>query len=131
MNFDKSLQDIIFSMLCDQKYIFYGLFLAELNKSFDEKFPTACVGKHPSSSTLNLIIGEKFWEKTLYNDSRKKAILIHELEHITREHLSDMSRSMFPDHFIANVAMDISINQCIHEELPRTDENGNKCGVYI
>lgn len=131
MNFDKSLQDIIFQMLCDPKYVFYGLFLAELNKSFDDKFPTACVGKHPSSATMHLVIGKEFWEKTLYNDSRKKAILVHELEHIVREHLSDMSQGMFPDHQVANIAMDISINQSITEELPRLDENGQKCGVYI
>lgn len=131
MNYEKSLQDIIFNLLCDQRYVFYGLFLAELNKSFDDEFETACVGKHPSSATINLIIGKKFWEKTLWNDSRKKAILIHELEHVIREHLGDMSQGMFPDHFIANVAMDVSINQTITEELPRMDENGNKCGVYI
>jgi hypothetical protein len=79
MDHEKSLQDIIFKMLCDSKYMFYALFLAELNKAFDDKLPTACVGKHPSSSTINLVIGKDFWEKTLYNDSRKKAILIHEL----------------------------------------------------
>ncbi len=131
MNHEKSLQDIIFNMLCDQRYVFYGLFLAELNKSFDDKFPTACVGKHPSSVNINLVIGKDFWEKTLYNDSRKKAILIHELEHVIREHLSEMSCGMFPDHEIANIAMDVSINQTIVEELPRLDENGQKCGVYI
>lgn len=131
MNHDKSLQDIIFSMLCDQKYVFYGLFLAELNKNFDDKFPTACVGKHVDSATINLVIGKDFWEKTLFNDSRKKAILIHELEHVIREHLSDMSQGMFPDSEVANIAMDISINQTITEELPRKDEKGQKCGVYI
>lgn len=131
MNYEKSLQDIIFNMLCDQRYMFYGLFLAELNKSFDDTMPTACVGKHPNSATINLILGKHFWEKTLYNDSRKKAILIHELEHITREHLSDMSQEMFNDKMIANMAMDISINQGIVEELPRLDENGKPCGVYF
>ena len=111
--------------------MFYGLFLAELNKEFSDDFPTACVSKHKSSSNINLVIGKKFWEKTLYNDSRKMAILIHELEHVVREHLSEFSSGMFPDKHIANIAMDISINQCIVEELPRTDENGQKCGVYI
>lgn len=131
MNYDKSLQDIIFDMLCDRRYIFYGLFLAELNKGFHDTLPTACVGKHPNSANIMLFIGKHFWEKTLFNNSRKKAILIHELEHVIREHLSDMSQAMFPDHFIANVAMDVSINQTITEELPRLDENGQKCGVYI
>ncbi len=131
MNYDKSLQDTIFDMLVDPKYVFYGLFLAELNKTFDDKFPTACVAKHPDSPTIQLVLGKNFWEKTLYNQSRKKAILIHELEHVIREHLSDMAQDMFPDKMIANMAMDISINQTITEELPRLDENGKPCGVYI
>lgn len=131
MDYEKSLQDIIFKMLCDKQYMFYGLFLAELNKEFSDDFPTACVSKHKSSSNINLTIGKKFWEKTLYNDSRKMSILIHELEHVVREHLSEFSSGMFPNKYIANIAMDISINQCINEELPRTDENGEKCGVYI
>ncbi len=131
MDHEKSLQDIIFNMLCDPKYVFYGLFLAELNKSFDDKFPTACVGKHINSSNISLILGKDFWEKTLFNDSRKKAILIHELEHVIREHLSDISQGMFPDTLIANMAMDIAINQDITEELPRTDEKGEKIGVFI
>jgi len=42
-----------------------------------------------------------------------------------------MSQGMFPDSEVANIAMDISINQTITEELPRKDEKGNKCGVYI
>lgn len=79
MNYDKSLQDTIFDMLVDTRYVFYGLFLAELNKTFDDKFPTACVAKHPDSPTIQLVLGKNFWEKTLYNQSRKKAILIHEL----------------------------------------------------
>lgn len=79
MNHDKNLQDVIFSMLCNQKYIFYGLFLAELNKSFDDKFPTACVGKHPESVNINLVIGKNFWEKICDNNSKRTGILIHEL----------------------------------------------------
>lgn len=131
MDHERSLQSIIFNMLCDTKYLFYGLFLAELNKTFDDKFPTACVGKHQSSNTITLVIGKDFWEKTLWNDSRKKAIIIHELEHIIREHLSEIAEGMFQDKLIANMAMDVSINQCITEELPRQDEKGEKCGVYI
>lgn len=131
MNYEKSLQTIVFNMLCNPKNVFYGLFLAELNKTFDDKFPTACVSKHPHSVNIQLILGKHFWEKTCYNDSRKTAILIHELEHVIREHLTMMSSEMFPNRRIANIAMDISINQCIQEELPRTDEKGEKCGVFI
>jgi predicted metal-dependent peptidase len=132
MNHEKSLQDtIVFKMLTDSKYVFYGLFLAELNKVFDDKFPTACVGKHPSSATIQLVIGRNFWENVCRNESMRKGILIHELEHVIREHLSEISSSMFPDRKIGNIAMDVSINQTITEELPRTDEEGNKMGAFI
>ena len=131
MNYEASLQNIIFKMLNSADYMFYGLYLAELNKVFDDKIPTACVGRHSNASVLSLTLNKKFWEKTLYNDSRKMSILIHELEHIVREHLSDYCNSIFVNHYLANIAMDISINQCIKEELPRLDEEGNKCGVFI
>lgn len=39
---------------------------------------------------------------------------------------------MFPDKHMANIAMDISINQVITEELPRVDPTtGEKMGVFI
>lgn len=131
MDFEQSLQTIIFDLMLKSKYIFYGLYLAELNKFFSDDFPTACVSKHPSSPAIALTIGKDFWEKTLWNPSRKKAILIHELEHIVREHIPQMGEGAFPDKRLANIAMDIAINQDITEELPRIDENGEKCGVYI
>lgn len=106
MDYNKSLQDIIFNMMVNPKYMFYGLFLAELNKEFSDTFPSACVGKHVSASSITLVLGKHFWEKTLYNDSRKTAIILHELNHIIREHLSEVSQGMFPDKLIANMAMD-------------------------
>jgi predicted metal-dependent peptidase len=131
MNFEKNLQDVIFSMLVNNQYVFYGLFLAELNKSFDDKFPSACVGKHPHSSNIQLVLGKNFWENTCTSDKMRTGILIHELEHVIREHLSDMSQDMFPDKLLANIAMDVSINQTIVEPLPHVDENGNPCGAFV
>lgn len=131
MNCERSLQDIIFAMLNDSKHMFYGLFLAELNKAFETRLPNACVGKHPGSNIIQLYINPNFWEKTLWNDSRKRFILIHELEHVIREHLSDWADKVYTDKQMANVAMDVSINQCIDEEAPRFDENGEKIGVFI
>lgn len=106
MNFEKSLDGIVVDLLSDQKYIFYGLFLAELNKSFSSTFPSACVAKHYDSPVISLIIGEKFWEKTCFNQSRKKSIVLHEVEHVIREHLSEYIDGMFPQKYIANIAMD-------------------------
>lgn len=134
MDHEKSLQDIIFNMMCNNKHTFYGLFMAELNKSFDDKFPTACVGKHASSANIALVIGKDFWEKTLWNDKRKRFIIIHELEHVIREHLSDISQGMFNDKLVANIAMDVAINQDINGdevEAPTVDEKGQKIGAFI
>lgn len=125
MNFEKSFQEIVFDMMMDGKYMFYGLFLAELNKSFEDDLPTACVGKHHSSNNISLMLGKKWWEKTCWNNSRKTWTLIHELEHVMREHLSEVAEGMYPDRKLANIAMDMSINQCIpNEEAPDPNEDG-------
>ncbi len=131
MNYEKSMQDVIFKMLVDTRYIFYGLFLSELNKEFSDTEKTACIRKHKDSSNMTIVVGKEWWEKCLNNESRKKGEIIHQLEHVIREHLSDMSQDMFNDKTIAALAMDLSINQDIVEEIPKMDHNGKKCGVHI
>lgn len=79
MSQEKELNNIIFEMLCTPKYVFYGLFLAEVNRMFHDTFPTAGVGKHPDSSVINMVIGRDFWDKDLKNKSQRKFIIIHEL----------------------------------------------------
>lgn len=131
MDYEKSLHKITFEMLCKAggQNMFYGLFLAELNKSFCDHLPTACVGRHISSNNISLIIGKNWWEEVCFNDSRKTWTLIHELEHVVREHLSDFSAGMYPDKLVANIAMDMSINQEINEEMPDTKKDGKPTGI--
>lgn len=131
MNYEKSLNDIIFNMLLDSKYFFYGLFLAEMNKEFSDKHPSAGVYKHKDASVLNLVIGKEFWEKVCKTDEERMGVLIHECEHVAREHIYDAAGTLYPNKIVANLAMDISINQYISQKLPRKDTKGKKCGAFI
>lgn len=140
MDNEKSLQELTVLMLCDPLLSFYGLFMAEMNKTFSPKFPTAgvCGGK----GGVELILGDEFWNKTLFTQGRKGFIVIHELEHVIREHIFSIYKELCPDHEIANIAMDLTINQdCEHLagnanakfrlEPVKIDEKGRKCGVWI
>lgn len=96
---------------------FYGFFLMNLNKMWDEKIPTACVGLRNLNYQLRL--NPKFWDE-LPGEHHPKGLLKHELMHIGFFHLTDY------DHYyttggvvdrekamIMNIAMDLEINQYI------------------
>lgn len=130
MNYEKSLQDVIFDMICDPDYMFYSLFIVELNKSFsDDPNLTACAAKHKSSNNIELIFGKKFWTENCKNSSQKRAVVIHELMHVIYEHLGQIYQGMFPDKKIANYAMDCYINQLIKEQSPE-NEDGSDVFIY-
>jgi predicted metal-dependent peptidase len=95
---------------------YYGFFLIQLNKFWSEKIPTAGVGKN--GINYQLIINSNFWEEL--NDEQRLGILKHELLHIAFGHLSIVFK--FSDRKLANIAMDMEINQYIPKDwLP---ENG-------
>ena len=90
---------------------FYGFFLIMLNKVWDGKrVPTAGVSKN--NITYQLAINPEFWESL--SDDHKLGLLKHELLHIAYNHLTTFS--MFQDKKLANVAMDMEINQYIKKE---------------
>lgn len=89
---------------------FYGLFLMMLNKKFDKKFPSAGVSKN--GINYQLIIGEDFWSNL--TDDWQIGIVHHEILHIAFFHLE--RHSEFPDKGLANIAMDMEINQFIEEK---------------
>lgn len=95
---------------------FYGLFLLQLNKKVVKGFPTAGVGKN--GINYELIIGEEFWE-TL-NDDQRIGLLKHELLHIAFMHL--LMGEDFADKEMANIAMDIEINQYIDPQYYPTPD---------
>ena len=92
---------------------FYGFFLLMLNKVWNNKVPTAGVSKH--NINYQLAINEDFWNSL--SENHRIGLLKHELLHIAYFHLSMYFN--FPDKRLANIAMDMEINQYIdHEYLP-------------
>ena len=89
---------------------FYGFFLIMLNKLWSNKLPTAGVSKNHIN--YQLAINPEFWESL--SDDHKLGLLKHELLHIAYNHLTTFS--MFQDKRLANVAMDMEINQYINKD---------------
>lgn len=86
---------------------FYGFFLIMLNKIWTKtQVPTAGVCKN--GINYQLCINEDFWGSL---DKKKElGILKHELLHVAFNHLTHF---YFPDKRLANIAMDMEINQYI------------------
>lgn len=92
---------------------FYGMFLIMLNKKWDDKVQTACVGIR--GINYELVISEKFW--ATLTDKSQRGLLKHELLHIGFFHLTDFSH--LTNQEVANLAMDCEINQYIDpDDLP-------------
>ena len=89
---------------------YYGIFLIMLNKLWTDRVPTAGVSKN--GINYQLAINETFW--TNLNDKHQIGLLKHELLHIAFGHLT--SFGMFSDKKLANIAMDMEINQYIDAE---------------
>ena len=86
---------------------FYGLFLIGLNKLWSKRVPTAGVCKH--NINFQLAINEEFWESL--SPEHHIGLLKHELLHIAFFHLT--IHTDFKDKNLANIAMDLEINQYI------------------
>lgn len=101
---------------------YYGFFLIALNKIWTNKVPTAGVSK--DGINYRLYIGENFWAEL--SDNHRIGLLKHELLHIAFGHLTMYFK--FSDKKLANIAMDMEINQYIDDEfLP---EGGIKIENY-
>lgn len=90
---------------------FYGIFLTMLNKVWKDTVPTAGVGKN--GINFQLYINEEFWSKL--SDLHRQGLLKHELLHIAFFHITDFDHLV--DKRLANVAMDIEINQYIDKDM--------------
>ena len=90
---------------------YYGFFLLMLNKLWDSKrVPTAGVSKN--GINYQLAINEDFWMSL--TEDQKLGLLKHELLHIAFGHLTMFFK--FTDRRLANVAMDMEINQYIDRD---------------
>ena len=95
---------------------YYGFFLIMLNKLWNNKVPTAGVSKN--GINYQLVINESFWESL--TDLTRLGLLKHELLHIAFGHLTAVFK--FSDRKLANIAMDMEINQYIESSwLPGGD----------
>jgi predicted metal-dependent peptidase len=86
---------------------FYGLLLLNLNKSFSDKIKTAGVGIE--GINVVLLINPSFWQGL--SENHKYGLLLHELKHCAFFHITDYNH--LENKEVANVAMDIYINQFI------------------
>jgi predicted metal-dependent peptidase len=89
---------------------YYGIFLIMLNKVWNKRVPTAGVSKN--GINYQLIINEDFW--TSLSEEHMLGLLKHELLHIAFGHLTTYFK--FSNRKLANVAMDMEINQYIHKD---------------
>ena len=86
---------------------YYGFFLIMLNKLWSKKIPTAGVSKN--GINYQLMINDEFWEGL--SENHRLGLLKHELLHIAFGHLTTVFK--FSDRKMANIAMDMEINQYI------------------
>ena len=105
MNRQDSLSKTSKDLMLKEPY--YGFFLLMLHKSWSDQLPTAGVCKN--GINFQLMINEKFW--TDLSEDHKLGLLKHELLHIAFQHLTTFT--MFSDKKMANIAMDMEINQYI------------------
>src|SRR6478736_9055045 len=89
---ERELASIIIDLLTREDLMFYGYFLAEVNKGFNDKIPTACVAKHPSSSNIELLFNPKFWDERgesekIRRNEQRMFLLLHEICHVIYEHV--------------------------------------------
>ena len=105
MNRQDSLSKTSKDLMLKEPY--YGFFLLMLHKSWSDQLSTAGVCKN--GINFQLMINEKFW--TDLSEEHKLGLLKHELLHIAFQHLTTFT--MFTDKKMANIAMDMEINQYI------------------
>lgn len=92
---------------------FFGAMASCMNVSISKNVPSAGVTFDKKFKKVRLLINPEWWmERTPLEQT---AVLIHECEHILQKHIFDYN--FLPNKMVANMAMDIHINQRI-ENLP-------------
>jgi predicted metal-dependent peptidase len=92
---------------------FYGLFLIGINKRYSLQIPTAGVSKHGIG--MQLTINPEFYIEL--KEDHRYGLIKHELLHIAFGHL--ITRDLYSDKKLFNIAADLEINQYILEsKLP-------------
>lgn len=102
-----------------KQYPFYGAVLQVMNTSYSYMLPTAGVGFNADMKRYELMLNPVFFCKAL-NDEQRIAVLLHEIMHITHQHLIRVPFLKVSNHkrILLNIAGDMAINQVIRN-LPR------------
>jgi predicted metal-dependent peptidase len=108
MNLNENLAKVSKDLMLKEP--FYGLYLLMLNKHWSDKVPTA--GVYMKGINYQIDINAEFWNSLEHN--HKIGLLKHELLHIAFFHL--LRRDEFPNKQLANIAMDLEINQYIDSQ---------------
>ena len=101
----ESISKTVKGLLFTEPY--YGLFSIGLNKKISKDIPTAGVG--PRGIGVELVVNPDFFESL--SEDHRVGLIKHELLHISFGHIA--TRDRYPDKKIANIAMDLEINQYI------------------
>lgn len=110
MNF-KELSKVVKDFMFD--WPFYGHILMKMRRTITTDVERAAVSIDRDFLGVNLLINPDFWPTMTRKE--QKAILHHEVLHIAFGHLQLGKR--FPDQQLANIAMDLEINQFV-DDLP-------------
>jgi len=112
----QALQTAIFNTT--KSHPFMGSILQCMNIMYSHALPTAGVMFNNDVKRWDLLINPKFFCKDM-DDPKRKAILLHELYHITHKHPLRVPFLKLSHHKrqLMNVAMDMAINQFI-KDLP-------------
>lgn len=112
----QGLQTAIFSTTKTNPFM--GSILQCMNMTYTHVLPTAGVMFNAELKRWDLMINPYFFCRKM-NDKQRKAVLLHELYHITHQHPLRVPFMKLSSHKrqLMNIAMDMSINQFI-KDLP-------------
>lgn len=105
---------------------FFGHLLMKMRKEFSTQIETAAVTPDMDTYNIRLLINEDFWEKL--SEKHRLGVLFHETLHVAYGHLQVLEN--FNDKQLANIAMDMEINQYIpRDHLPDDGVHYNE-GIF-
>lgn len=122
---ESCLADTLWKLSMEQP--FFGSALQVMNIQYSQHAPTAGVGYNDSTRSYELYVGPHFFCRELKTADERKAVLLHELLHVTHGHLARHDPAMMDSSTrrVMNIAMDMAINQYINN-LPEFGVDVNK-----
>jgi predicted metal-dependent peptidase len=111
-----ALSNSIRSLVRDSGYGYIGSILQCMTINYSNVIPTAGVYYDKKVRSLRMLINPRFFMTEL-SPKERTAVLRHEIEHVLNKHVFFDIASMGWDMKLANVAMDLVINQTI-PDLP-------------